>query len=271
MSLPVHLYGGLATHRRGAVLREAISATACDHLPDSAGFVLAFAEDFQKVDSAHQTRLLEWSRTPGRVLALVPPFLPSGCDQPVFWKPERLAKAPPGGAGLAAVLRSEVTHRLSGRLTTPTIPGAVWSDLSVCLGTYRAHPAAGLFAVTCLPLWSLRTLDIPAEVRLWVDGLAELAGEARMVAAEPAALTPAHFGMLVFLLSANFPDEEAALAALTASRIFGMSAETGRRLMKDLRGRGLLDEAQPCPEAYSLVTNSPYACYVTALREHPAI
>ena len=70
--------------------------------------------------------------------------------------------------GLAKVLAPEVAYRLTGKLQTPPLPGATWSDLSVCVGSYRLHPAAGLFAVTCLPLWSLAVLDAPEEIENWL-------------------------------------------------------------------------------------------------------
>jgi hypothetical protein len=177
-------------------------------------------------------------------------------------------RAPHGGEGLAKVLASEVAYRLDGKLQTPAVPGATWSDLSVCVGTYRLHPAAGLFAVTCLPLWSLSVLDAPKELENWLASLVALSGESQP-ATRPveSALSPDHYGLLVFLLSKSFDDEEQAIEALRSSPIFRFSPERGHSLLKELVDRGLVTGAMPTTEATELVMQSPYAPYVSALRE----
>jgi hypothetical protein len=136
------------------------------------------------------------------------------------------------------------------------------------VGTYRLHPVAGLFAVTCLPLWSLTVLDAPEETQRWLASLVALAGEAKPVA-EPAQtpLSPDHYGLLVFLLSRRFEDDEQAVGALRASSIFRIAPERARALLNELRARGLVNGAVPTTEATELVMQSPYAPYVSAVRE----
>jgi len=264
----VLLHGALAAHRRGKILAEALSAKGTTTLPESGALLIAQADAFQRAADAEQTRLVAWTRSPGRTLLLVPPFAVSTCERPVPWRAERMEGGARGGEGLAQRLAAEVTHRLEGKLQTPPLPGATWSDLSVCVGTYRAHPAAGLFAVTCLPLWSLGVLDAAEEAQRWLASLVALAGEAKLVIA-PAqnALSADHYGLLVFLLGRRFDDEKQALAALHASSIFRFAPEHARALLDELRARGLLLGAVPTAEAAELVMQSPYAPYVSALRE----
>jgi|SRR5271166_6245759 len=103
---------------------------------------------------------------------------------------------------------------------------------------------------------------------VWRSGLVSLAGENQP--AEPpvaGALSAEQYGFLVFLLSQTFTDEAQAIAALVSSSIFRFSPERGRSLLRELRGRGLVDGAKPTTEAYELVMQSPYAAYVSALRE----
>lgn len=268
MTIPVLLHGALAAHRRGKILREALLAETMTTLPETGAVVIAFADAFQGADAGEQTRLVEWTRSPAHVLLLVPPFAAGACERPVPWRAERMDGGPRGGEGLAKMLAAEVTYRLDGKLQTPPLPGATWSDLSVCVGTYRLHPAAGLFAVTCLPLWSLAVLDVPDETNRWLASLVALAGEAKPVAA-PAELPllPDHYGLLVFLLSSRFDDGEQAIAALRASLIFSIAPERARTLLNELQARGLLTGAVPTTEATELVMQSPYAPYVTALLE----
>jgi len=268
VNVPVLLHGALATHRRGKVLQEALSATPAQSLPEGRAVVLVFADTFQAAEAEEQSRLVEWTRAPGHLLLLVPPFGRTLCERPVAWRAERIERAPQGGEGIAKVLAPEVAYRLTGRLQTPSVPGATWSDLSVCVGSYRLHPAAGMFAVTCLPIWSLAVLDVAPQVEAWLAHLVDLAGEVRAAQSpEPAALRPDHYGLLVFLLSQSFENEEQALAGLSASTIFRFSVEKGRSLLRELHDRGLVVGAAPTPQARELVMQSPYALYVSAVRE----
>lgn len=249
-------------------MRESLAADVATALPDGGAVMMAFAEEFQRADEHEQARLVQWTRSSGNVLLLVPPFIVGPCERPVPWRAERLERAPHGGEGLARLLAGEVTHRLEGRLQALPVAGATWSDLSVCTAAYRAHSAAGLFAVTCLPIWSLAVLDEPEEAQRWLATVAELAGEPTpKVSVEQPPLVPDHYGLLVFLLSRIFDDGEQALAALQASPIFQIEPDHARALLLELRARGLVDGARPTSEAGELVMQSPYAPYLRALRE----
>jgi hypothetical protein len=268
VNVPVLLHGALATHRRGKILQEALSAAPAQSLPGGRAIVLAFADSFQAAEPEEQSRLIEWTRAPGHLLLLVPPFGGTQCERPVAWRAERIDRAPQGGEGIAKVLAPEVAYRLTGNLQTPSVPGATWSDLTVCVGVYRLHPAAGLFAVTCLPIWSLAILDVAPQVEAWLACLVDLAGNVRIAqTSEPAALRPDHYGFLVFLLSQAFENEEQAISELSYSAIFRFSAEKGRSLLRELHERGLVVGAAPTTQAYELVMQSPYAPYVSAVRE----
>lgn len=268
MSVPVLLYGALGAHRRGKILQESLLAEPSCELPDGCAVALAFADAYQGAPLSEQSRLLEWTRVSGHLLLLLPPFATGACERPVSWRAERLERAPQGGEGLATMLAPEVTYRLEGKLQTPAVPGATWSDLSVCIGTYRSHPAAGLFAVTTLPLWSLSVLDAPNEVERWLATLIALAGKSVPAThSVERALHPDHYGMLVFLLSEPFENEAQAIAALSSSPIFRFSPEKGRSLLQELRDRGGVIGAAPTPAALELVMQSPYAPYVSAVRE----
>jgi hypothetical protein len=268
VTVPVLLHGALATHRRGKILQEALAATPSTELPDGRATVLAFAEAFQGAEEGEQARLIEWTRAPGHLLLLLPPFAAAACERPVSWRAERMGSAPRGDEGLAKVLAPEVGYRLTGMLQAPAVPGATWSDLSVAVGSYRVHPAAGLFAVTCLPLWSLAVLDAPGDLESWFTSLVSLVGESQPAKVPVVtALSPDHYGFLVFLLSQTFADKEQAIADLRSSSVFRFSPERGRSLLGELHDRGLVDGAKPTTEAYELVMQSPYAAYVSALRE----
>ena len=105
MTVPVLLYGALATHRRGRILQEALAATPSADLPEVGPSVVAFAEAFQGAEEGVQARLVEWTRTPGRTSVVLPPFAAAACERPVPWRAERMEHAPDGGEGLAKCSR----------------------------------------------------------------------------------------------------------------------------------------------------------------------
>ena len=268
MNVPVVLHGPLATHRRGKVLQEALAAVSAAGLPEGRAVLISFADAFQSAELAEQNALIEWTRVPGHLLILVPPFGPGSCERPVTWGVERLAVPPRGGEGLSSILAPEVGYRLTGILQSPALAGAKWSDLSQAVGVYRLHPAAGLFVVTSLPLWSLSVLEAPREMDAWMAALVTLAGEASPAAREEdAPLRRDHYGLLVFLMSAAFTTEEAMLHGLRSSTIFRFSPHQGNALLQELRQRGLVLGVAPTAEAQELVMSSPYAPYVRAIRE----
>ncbi len=267
MRAAVTLYGQLGMHRRGRVLMESLNASAITTLPQGPSTVLMFGEEFQAATSREQSLFAAWARPAGRLLLLLPPFTLGASDVPVTWGVERMESSPRDGSGLAKILAGEVTYRLTGRLQPPSEIASVWPDLSVCNGMYRAHPASGLFLVTCLPLWSLTVLDVPQDAQAWIEGWMDLAGDPDSPALEATGLEPDHFGFLVFLLSFPFRDEEQAFAHLANSPIFRFAPERARALLDQLQERGLVLGAKPSKEAYDLVMESPYAPYVSALRE----
>ena len=269
MTTIVHMYGALASHRRARVLQEAIAASPAETLPDDGGVVVMFGEDFQQGDVAEQKRIINWTRSPGRVLLLLPPYKLASCSLPVAWRPERIETPPTGGEGLAKILAPEVDYRLTGSLQTPALAGSTWGNQSICVGSYRVHPAAGLFVVTCLPLWSLTTLDAAQAANAWITDLISLSGQSVAAPADnkPAPLKPDHFGILVFLMSRRFGNNDEALMALGRSTIFKWSPDHARGLIEELTERGLVQNAAPTTEAEDLVMCSPYATYVSALRE----
>lgn len=268
MNVPVFLHGSLANHRRGQILKEAITAKTITSLPVTGSIVLEFGEAFQVADQHERAQLIEWTRSPGHVLLLLPPFTKESCHSPVTWQATRHNNAPQGGEGLAKHLASEVCYQLTGKLQPPTFPGASWSDNSASVGVYRLHPSSGLFAVTTLPLWSLSVLDRPDELNDWLCNLALLAGESNteeVNEAEP--LTPEHYGFLVFLMSTSCREEEGVIDEMQSSPIFQISEPRSRSLLKDLQNRALVDGTDPTAEARELIMQSPYGHYVSALRE----
>jgi hypothetical protein len=188
----------------------------------------------------------------------------------VSWIPQRRTYQAKGGEGLAAHLASEVAYQLDGRLQVASLPGSTWTDLTVATAFFRTHPASGVLAVTCLPLWSIRVLDRMDALRAWVDDHYALAGQAavRVAAPEPVVFKPGpgHFAILMHLLSGSFADPEAAIQGLALSSVFQISPDDARKALTDLSQHGLLSGMRLSDAGVSALRHSPYAAYAAALQ-----
>jgi len=269
MAVDVWLWGALALHRRKAVLNDALSAMPVAELPDGPAVIIAFGDEFQR-DANFSSTLVTWSKTPGHLAVLCPPFLNQPCALPVPWTPQRRTYQAKGGEGLAALLAPEVSHQLDGRLQVAPLPGATWTDLTIATAYYRAHPASGVFAVTSLPLWSVRVLDRPEALRVWIEDQYALAGQsmARKADPEPAVFRPGskHFVMLMHLLSGSFADGEAAIQQLAMSSIFQISTDDARQALLELTNHGLISGMRVSDAGVGALRLSPYAAYAAALQ-----
>ena len=146
--------------------------------------------------------------------------------------------------------------------------GASLPDWGKIVGVYRLNPAAGIFAVTVLPLCSLSVLDKAACTRQWLADLGNLAGTREEVPVkEVAPLRPDHYGMLVFLCSVKKADRTSAMFALEESSIFSWPQPVAHKLMDELSARGLIEDAMCTEAALDLVCQSPYAAYLSAMNE----
>ena len=177
MQPPVWLLGILATHARGKVLIEAIDASVAHVLPPEYGLCMAFGSEFQEHDEESQREWVRWAEPAGRTLLLIPPFKMVETTIPVPWRIYRAQKVEAEADKLAKLLASEVRYELTGTVQIATDTGGQWKSGGINTGYCRKHPHAGLFAMTCLPLWSLMVLDHREILQSWLRALHGLAGE----------------------------------------------------------------------------------------------
>jgi len=180
--------------------------------------------------------------------------------------------APPAlnAPALIQALALEVRFVLSGTLQSLSGAGGVWDDLTACTGYYRKHPHSGIFAVTCLPLWSLVTLDRAAELRAWLEALHTLAG--KPVPVEPVeeavfAPGPDHFAVLLHLLTGPFDDAGVALSSLQSSSIFSLASERASACLAEMQAHGLASGGWVTGAGRELLRHSPYAVYADAMEK----
>jgi hypothetical protein len=267
----IWLSGELAGHRRGRILEEAVTAERLEGAQPSSGMVLQFGTDFQSAPEERQSEWAEWCAVSGRCLLLLPPFRTGTVAQPRQWQVHSI----PGGQAKAAehplqrLLAREARFYLSGGLQPTELLGGIWGDGTINTGFYRKHPVAGLFVVTCLPIWSIAILEHRRELRDWLTGLQDLAGPVvAFEAGEPSFFpTEEHVALLLHLGSKLYTDAETAQGDLGRSPYFRVPSEKMEQLLRDLQQDGMLDGLRLTNGARDWLLASPYASYLDALQE----
>lgn len=265
---PVWLYGRIGEGRRQRILGMTLQAESVAELPVESGVLVVLGEDF--VLEERRTPLLQWIQEPGRLLLVVPPFQPGPQEIPVRWTVEYADSLQKGGSGLAALLASEVQYRLLGDFLTDHISPMQFAGQTLAVGYYRPRITTGVLAVTVLPIWSLRTVDHPKLSQDWLTQLYALAGRPRETAKQVQTgpnLTPLYFSMLLHLASREYATLEEALDSLESSPIFKISREQGKRLCADLAEFGYITKASLSETGRETLNKSPYAIYLTPLKE----
>jgi hypothetical protein len=270
MQSPVWLLGTLATHARGKVLIEAIDASAAHVLPPEYGLCIAFGSEFQEHDEESQREWARWAEPAGRTLLLVPPFKMIETTIPVPWRIYRPQKVEAEADRLTKLLASEVRYELTGSLQVAMDIGGQWKGGGINTGYYRKHPHSGLFAITCLPLWSLMVLDHREVLQNWLRALHGLAGEPtpqRGVDEQSLAFRPSkdHFAMLLHLCEQVFSNADEAVAALADSPVLTMPEVAARQCLQQLEAAELAVDGKLTDAGRSLLLESPYAAYAEAM------
>ncbi|HUY34895.1 MAG TPA: hypothetical protein VMV69_19265 [Pirellulales bacterium] len=289
MTRPIWLYGKLAEHARGDILRQALGSPAVGpqtvaRLPDDHGLLMAFGQDFQTASDEDQRAWLRWTEPAGRATLLVPPLVLKDTALPMPWRAFR----PQGAVGMAVDnppqglvdklpkrLAAEVRFELTGELQVATQLGGQqlggqWKNGGIHTAYYRKHPHAGVFAITCLPLWSLVVLDHKDELRDWAAALAMMAGEpapAEEARRPREAFEPNkdHFAMMLHLCEREFADRDEALAALIESEIFVLPRPVAEARIAELEQAGLIANGRLTGEGRAKLFAGPYANYAEAI------
>jgi hypothetical protein len=225
---------------------------------------MMLGSDFQGDGATIQKAWVNWSQVSGRALLLIPPLTVGVCAEPVKWEVTGKSSVDAKDSSeFLQVLAAEVRHELRGKLQTATELGGTWGDYAVHTAFHRKHPQAGVFVVTCLPLWSLSVLDQKDALRQWLSELYAMAGTSAQALEENEAdhLTAGHYAILLHLLSGKFPDLDAALCALNSSVIFALNPTEAARLIGEMEEQGLVSGAELTSHGREMLLRSPYAPY----------
>lgn len=268
MNIPVWLIGTLANHRRSRILQDVLSAKIPDiDLPNS-GIFLLFGKEFQEADAIEQNNWYEWSQQPSRMLLLLPPFKTVECSIPCQWSVYRNKNDLQQNLSLPKLLAPEVRYELQGKLQIAKQIGGQWDNLAINTAYYRRHPHSGLFAITCLPLWSIALLDCQSKLNDWLVEFYSLVGQAAYleeISSTSFELKPEHYTVLLHLLSQNFTDRAVALVALENSSIFSLDLQLAQSCLTELETQGLIAGVKITTKGMKMIRQSPYSAYAEAL------
>lgn len=268
---PIWLLPSLAVHARGKVLSEATGAVGIESLPNEFGLCMAFGSDFQTADITTQQAWVNWTVLSGRTLLLIPPFNVTECKQPVSWRAFRPQKPEPIGADhLGKLIANEVRFEIAGTLQTAVEVVGEWKGGGVHTAYYRKHPHSGLFAITCLPLWSLTVLDHRRTIQEWLETLGSLAGESAPTVSLEETTTEFrpnrdHFAMMLHLCERDFASTEEALDRLSESLVFAIPEASARQCLASLEEAGMVNSGKLTDKGRETLLDSPYAVYATAI------
>jgi hypothetical protein len=259
----VWLAGTLKDHARGRRLMDLVDGKPAEVPDRGPGVCLFFGGEFQKLSKAAQSEWLDWSQAPGRVFVLLPPFQLGSITTLLDWEVLSVGSvddsmAPP----MARRLSGEVRFQFKGSFQVPSKPAGAWGNGTVNTCFYRRHPHAGLFAATCLPLWSLALLDAKKELKEWLSDLVALAGKTVGADEEssPAAfaLGPEHYALLLHLCSEEFSSDDDALKALPKSELFRLPTSQARQYLTELETHGLIKGGHLTRAGRSALAESSY-------------
>ncbi len=257
----VRLHGDLAGHARGRILAAVLGAQAGE-LPEE-GVALVFGRQAQRQPDIARA-WIEWVSQPGRLLVLVPPFDRGAAALPTHWQARRVTPGAGGETELGRLLARERQHELRGELGPAERVGG-----QVVTGTWRKHPAAGLVAITALPLWSLLVLDHKAALESWVGQLLEQAGNPLVAASRPEtefSPAPQDWTMLLHLCSGPYGSNDEARLALTSSPWLRLGDRAAEAALARLVSAGLVVEGALTPGGEQRLQEGPFALHARTIR-----
>ncbi len=271
MDIPIWLIGTLANHRRSRILKDVLAAKTPDKdLPDS-GICLLFGKEFQEAEEIEKSNWYDWSQQPSRMLLLLPSFKTGECSIPCNWSVYRTKENDlQQTLSLPKLLAPEVLYELQGQFQIAKQIGGQWDNLGINTAYYRQHPHSGLFAITCLPLWSIALLDNQSDLHDWLAELYSLVGQAidsSKIEQISFKLKPEHYTVLLHLLSQNYIDQTVALVALENSPIFSLDLQIAQYCLTELESQGLIAGAKITIKGKNCIRQSPYSAYAEALKK----
>lgn len=273
--MTLYLDPGLATHRHGRFFVSQLNAEPVDELPSS-GLMLMHGKLFQGLSASEQEIRWQWASQPGRALLLLPPFELGEVFERMDWQVTlRTEVASSNDCLVPKILSDEVHQDLVGSDGEfDRASGHQWRDYSVNTRYVKKHQGTGIFAATCLPLWSISLLDNAQDTLAWLESLLSLAGNAVVDgSAEPQAsnaeLKPTDYTLMVCMQAWDVHSIEEVSQALSkgAFSLFSIPETDIVEGVARLRELDLIGARGLTELGCEVLDESPYGQYVERLKE----
>ena len=153
--------------------------------------------------------------------------------------------------------------------------GHQWIDHSINTRYFKAHSGTGVFAVTCLPLWSISLLDEAPACLFWLKGLTQHAGkpskkeDERTIAQHTFTPSPQHYSVLVCVYAWETGNVDTLRHYIIDQAMPIMNADSIdlAQGIKDLSKAGFLDDGGLTALGTENLIASPYWGYAEQMRE----
>jgi hypothetical protein len=167
----------LVNHRRGRFFSSLIAAEPVSETLPHQGCVLMLGKDFQQLDGTRKQVWRDWALLSGRTLMLLPPYSGGVIDELLDWQVRFNEPVQCVDGLLTQLLESEVAQEIVGRQgNSDRLIGHYWGTSAFNTRYVKHHAASGVFAATCLPLWSISLLDEAVLLQEWFVFFERLAG-----------------------------------------------------------------------------------------------
>jgi len=270
----VFLHNQLAAHRRGRFLSTLLEAKSNEEMPH-AGLCLMIGKNFQELDSDKKTGLFQWSQSPGRTLLLLPPYNQGGVLEELDWVCSFKEKNTETEDDFVGLLKDEVNHEILGEQGKYDQQyGHQWLNRSINTRFYKAHSGTGIFAMTCLPLWSISLLEETERCLSWLAGLTQQAGQPiqdnkRPEESDTFKLNAQHYSVMVCAYAWRSGNLDKLQHYLTHQTIPIMQSDAINLVqgIEDLLQAGLLNDEGLTQLGCETLNGSPFWGYAEQMRE----
>lgn len=271
----LYLDPSLATHRHGRFFVSQLNAEPVEEQPGS-GLMLMHGKFFQGLSASEQETRWQWACQPGCVLLLLPPFEIGAVFGRVDWQVILRTEVASTNDGIVPkILSAEVHQDLVGSDGEfDRALGHQWRDYSVNTRYVKKHQGTGIFAATCLPLWSISLLENAQDTLAWLESLLSLAGSAVVddsadFQASNVELKPTDYTLMVCMQAWGIHTIEDISRALSkgAFSLFSISEADIVEGFARLRELDLIDNRGLTEAGCGVLYESPYGQYVERLKE----
>ncbi len=264
----------LTNHRRGRFLGSLIGAELVTEVLPHQGCVLMLGKDFQQLGTAEKKEWRDWALLSGHILMLLPPYSSGLIDEDIDWTVGFSEPVSSVDGPLVQLLESEVTQEIVGRQgNSERSQGHYWGASSANTRYLKHHSASGVFAATCLPLWSISLIDEADFVQEWFAFFDQLAGTPDEIEAkvdnEPIQLKTTDYSIMacIYAWSVTSASELNSYQAKQAFPIFQFIPNEVESGFYRLLSGGYINEKGLTTEGVELLKGSAYWIYAEQLKD----